>query len=95
MYIHGRLFPIFLGQFSYVGFLFHSYSRPDIVRAVLPKGKFAGTHRGRITTRKTGVFELRPGDAPKVSPVNHKYCKVLHRNDGYSYHLEAKQFTKW
>ncbi|MEO1372875.1 MAG: RNA-guided endonuclease IscB [Cyanobacteria bacterium J06635_10] len=71
------------------------YQTGDIVRAVLPKGKFAGTHHVRVTTRKTGVFELRPVDAPKVSPVNHKYCQVLHRNDGYSYHLNTNRYARW
>ena len=63
----------------------HGYQTGDMVRATLPKGKFAGVHTGRVTTRKTGVFEIRKGDGSKVSPVNHKYCKAIHRNDGYSY----------
>ena len=61
------------------------YQTGDIVKAVLPLGKFTGTHVGRISVRKTGKFDLRRGDGLKVSPVNHKYCKAIHRNDGYSY----------
>ncbi len=62
-----------------------SYQTGDIVKAVLPKGKFTGTHVGRISVRKTGKFDLRRCDGLKVSPVSHKYCKAIHRNDGYSY----------
>jgi 5-methylcytosine-specific restriction endonuclease McrA len=52
----------------------------DIVRAVVPKGKFIGTHVARVTTRASGSFMLsRVGDA------NHRYCTAVHRQDGYSY----------
>jgi len=34
--------------------------------------------------RATGVFELITPSG-KISPVRHKYCKAIHRNDGYSY----------
>lgn len=61
------------------------YQTGDIVKAVVPKGKFTGTHFGRLSVRKTGNFDLRRGDGLKVSSVNHKYCKAIHRNNGYSY----------
>lgn len=61
------------------------YQTGDVVKAALPKGKFTGTHVGRISVRKTGKFDLRRGDGLKVSPVNHKYSSAIHRNDGYSY----------
>lgn len=57
-----------------------------MVRAVLPTGKFAGTHVGRLVVRATGVFEMITPTG-KVSPVRHKYCKAIHRNDGYAYAL--------
>lgn len=63
------------------------YQTGDVVKAALPKGKFTGTHVGRISVRKIGKFDLRRGDGLKVSPVNHKYCKAIHRNDGYSYNF--------
>lgn len=57
-----------------------------MVRAILPAGKFKGTHVGRLTVRASGVFEMVT-DKGKVNPVRHKYCMALHRNDGYSYAL--------
>ncbi len=63
---------------------FFGFQTGDIVRATLPKGKFAGTHIGRLTVRATGVFEMVTVKG-KVSPVRAKYCQILHRVDGYNY----------
>ncbi|MEH2193070.1 MAG: RNA-guided endonuclease IscB [Nostoc sp.] len=63
---------------------FFSFQTGDMVRAILPTGKFVGTHIGRLTVRESGVFEMRT-PIGKVSPVRHKYCRSIHRNDGYMY----------
>jgi len=63
---------------------FFGFQTGDMVRAILPIGKFAGTHVGRLTVRESGVFEMRTLRG-KVSPVRHKYCNSIHRNDGYMY----------
>jgi 5-methylcytosine-specific restriction endonuclease McrA len=63
---------------------FFGFQTGDTVRAILPTGKFAGVHVGRLTVRESGVFEMRT-PIGKVSPVRHKYCKSIHRNDGYMY----------
>jgi 5-methylcytosine-specific restriction endonuclease McrA len=63
---------------------FFGFQTGDMVRAILPTGKFAGAHVGRLTVRESGVFEMRT-PIGKVSPVRHKYCKSIHRNDGYIY----------
>ncbi len=63
---------------------FFGFQTGDIVRAILPTGKFAGTHIGRLTVRATGVFEMVTIKG-KVSPVRAKYCQIVHRVDGYSY----------
>ncbi|BAY65025.1 HNH endonuclease [Calothrix brevissima NIES-22] len=63
---------------------FFGFQTGDMVRATLPSGKFAGVHVGRLTVRESGVFEMKTLIG-KVSPVRHKYCQILHRNDGYMY----------
>jgi 5-methylcytosine-specific restriction endonuclease McrA len=63
---------------------FFGFQTGDMVRAILPTGKFAGVHVGRLTVRESGVFEMKTLIG-KVSPVRHKYCKSIHRNDGYMY----------
>ncbi|MEH2063685.1 MAG: RRXRR domain-containing protein [Nostoc sp.] len=60
---------------------FFGFQTGDMVRAVIPTGKFAGTHVGRLTVRESGVFEMKT-PMGKVSPVRYKYCKSIHRNDG-------------
>jgi 5-methylcytosine-specific restriction endonuclease McrA len=63
---------------------FFGFQTGDMVRAILPTGKFAGAHVGRLTVRESGVFEMRT-PIGKVSPVRHKYCQSIHCNDGYMY----------
>ncbi len=52
----------------------------DIVRAVVPKGKKAGTHRGRVAVRLSGSFRVG-----KTDGISRKYCELLQRSDGYEY----------
>ena len=52
----------------------------DIVRAIVPKGKKAGTHIGRVAVRAKGSFRVG-----NVDGINWKYCKPTHRSDGYGY----------
>ncbi|MBW4504018.1 MAG: HNH endonuclease [Scytonema hyalinum WJT4-NPBG1] len=63
---------------------FFGFQTGDMVRAILPSGKFTGTHVGRLTVRESGVFEMKTPKG-KISPVRYKYCKSIHRNDGYMY----------
>jgi hypothetical protein len=56
------------------------FQSSDMVRAEVPTGKTAGTHVGRVAVRGSG--SLRVGDA---DGINAKYCKLLHRADGYCY----------
>lgn len=67
---------------------FFGFETGDMVQATLPTGKFAGIHVGRLIVRASGVFEMICATG-KVSPVRHKYCKTIHRNDGYMYALSA------
>jgi hypothetical protein len=58
--------------------------RQDTVQATLKSGKFTGTHVEKVVCRATGVFEMVTRNG-KISPVRHKYCRVIQRHDGYSY----------
>jgi 5-methylcytosine-specific restriction endonuclease McrA len=51
----------------------------DLVRAEVPKGKYAGRHVGRVTVRPRGSFNLGGRD------INHQYCRLIQRTDGYDY----------
>jgi 5-methylcytosine-specific restriction endonuclease McrA len=52
----------------------------DLVRAVVPRGQHAGTHTGRVAVRATGSFRVGRRDG-----INHRYCTILQRSDGYEY----------
>ncbi len=51
----------------------------DIVKAIIPKGKYAGVHVGRVTIRKRPSFRLNGYD------LHPKYLSALYRIDGYEY----------
>jgi len=56
----------------------------DIVKAVVDKGKKIGIHIGRIATRSSGSFNISTVKG-LVEGVSHKFCKAIHRKDGYGY----------
>ncbi len=58
----------------------------DIVKAVVPKGKKAGVHIGRVAVRSTGSFNISTAKG-LIQGINAKYCQPIHRKDGYSYQL--------
>jgi hypothetical protein len=56
----------------------------DMVRADVAKGARKGVHVGRIAVRVTGSFRVGNADG-----INAKYCKLLHRADGYGFAARA------
>lgn len=57
----------------------------DIVKAVVTSGKKIGEYVGRVAVRSSGSFNISAKEL--VEGVNHKYCQIIHRKDGYSYQL--------
>jgi hypothetical protein len=58
---------------------FVGYQTGDHAKACIPKGKYTGTHEGRISIRFRSSFGLNGFD------VHLKYLRRLQRADGYSY----------
>lgn len=56
----------------------------DMVRAVVPSGKKAGTHVGRVLVRASGSFDIRTKQG-RITGINVRSCRAVHRCDGYSY----------
>ena len=56
----------------------------DIVRAVIPHGKYAGVHVECVAVRGSGSFNITTAQGA-IQRASYKYCKSLHRMDGYSY----------
>jgi len=71
---------------------FFGFATGDMVRADVPKGKYRGTHTGRIAVRKSGYFALSCGKE-KVT-VRWNACTALQRADGYGY-MHTKIQRRW
>lgn len=54
-----------------------------LVQATFPKGKYAGTYRGRVTVRANGSFVVTtPGG---LVEGHWKHCTLIQRNEGWDY----------
>lgn len=62
---------------------FFGFQTGDLVRAVVPSGKNAGTHTGRVAIRSSGNFAVRTANG--LATARHKYFHLLQRADGYAY----------
>ncbi len=56
----------------------------DMVRAVVTKGAKQGTYIGKVAIRATGSFNVTTA-TNTVEGIHARYCKTIHRNDGYRY----------
>ncbi|GGS51000.1 RNA-guided endonuclease IscB [Streptomyces cinerochromogenes] len=64
------------------------YSTGDLVRAVVPSGRWKGTWTGRISVRARGQHSLAvPGGRVNVS---HRHLRLLQRGDGYGYGIRPE-----
>ena len=61
-----------------------AFQTGDIVKAVVTTGKKIGTHVGRIAVRSTGSFNISTA-LGLIQGISHKYCKTIHKKDGYGY----------
>ena len=60
------------------------YQTGDIVKAVVPKGKYKGTWVGRVAIRARGAFGIQTSEKV-ISSISHKYCQLRQRCVGYAY----------
>ncbi|WP_273634034.1 RNA-guided endonuclease IscB [Streptomyces muensis] len=60
------------------------YATGDLVRAVIPSGKYAGTWTGRVAVRTTGRFNVR-SERGVAQGIHHRYIQLVQRADGYGY----------
>ncbi len=67
------------------------YQTGDIVRAVVPKGKKAGTYVGKVAVRSSGSFNITTTYGV-VQGISHRSCTPIHLSDGYRYEKGAAAF---
>jgi hypothetical protein len=63
---------------------FKAFRQGIIVKAIVTSGKKVGTYLGRVAVRSTGSFNLSTANG-LVQGISHKYCKPIHKKDGYAY----------
>ena len=56
----------------------------DIISATVTAGKKVGSYMGRVLCRASGSFDIAT-KMGRVAGISHKYCKPIHKKDGYSY----------
>lgn len=69
---------------------FLGFMSGDMVKAVVPKGKHTGVWFGSVACRSTGSFNINLIKG-RIQGVNHKYCQIIQRFDGYKYILERRE----
>jgi 5-methylcytosine-specific restriction endonuclease McrA len=57
----------------------------DLVRAVVASGTKQGTYVGKVAVRTRGVFNITTARGV-VTDIHHRYCTLIARADGYTYH---------
>ena len=63
----------------------------DIVKAVVPSGLKQGEYLGRVAVRSRGSFNIETSDC-LIQGIGYKYCRIIQRNDGYSYDYKERDF---
>jgi len=69
---------------------FFGFMSGDMVKAIVPKGKNKGIWYGSVACRSTGSFNINLKKG-MVQGINHKYCQIVQKSDGYKYTLERRE----
>ncbi|MBE2945738.1 HNH endonuclease, partial [Anoxybacillus flavithermus] len=65
---------------------FFVFQTGDMVKAVVPRGKYQGVWFGEVACRKTGSFDIKGKDGKRIAQgINYRYVQVIQRFDGYAY----------
>lgn len=65
---------------------FFGFQTGDMVKAIVPRGKYQGVWFGEVACRKTGSFDIKGKDGKRIAQgINYRYVQVIQRFDGYAY----------
>jgi 5-methylcytosine-specific restriction endonuclease McrA len=62
----------------------HGFQTGDIVKAIVPEGKKAGTYIGCVAVRTSGSFNIKTQNGT-TQGISHRHCYLIQHADGYSY----------
>lgn len=81
------------GYFARQKFFF-GFQTGDMVKAVVPRGKYKGVWFGEVSCRKTGSFDIKGKDGKRIAQgINYRYVQVIQRFDGYTYKKEGAELA--
>lgn len=81
------------GYFARQKFFF-GFQTGDMVKAVVPRGKYKGVWFGEVSCRKTGSFDIKGKDGKRIAQgINYRYIQVIQRFDGYTYRKEGAELA--
>jgi len=64
---------------------FNNLQTGDIVKVLIPNGKYAGQHTGRIMIRKSGSHDIRTLSGELVTTTKKSIIRIIQSSDGYAY----------
>jgi 5-methylcytosine-specific restriction endonuclease McrA len=65
---------------------YFGFQTGDLVRAVVPKGKYQGTWKGRVAVRASGYFDVKDGTGKRLCQgIRWSYLQLVQRHNGWYY----------
>jgi len=65
---------------------FFGFQTGDIIKAMVPKGKYQGIWCGETACRKTGCFDIKNKEGQRIAQgISYKYCTLTQQFNGYTY----------
>ncbi len=68
----------------------HGFQTGDMVEAIVPTGKHAGHYQGKVAIKASGFFTVTTANGA-IPGISYRYCRLLHRCDGYSYQEKGER----
>lgn len=71
---------------------YFGFQTGDMVKAEVPKGKYAGVWVGRVAVRASGSFDLKDSSGKRICQgISHKYCQLIQRLDGWQHEKHQRK----
>ena len=62
----------------------------DLVIARVSRGKYTGVWTGRVSTRRSGSFDVSAHGQKMAQGISYRYCRILQRQDGWQYEQKPR-----
>ncbi len=70
--------------------MYFGFQSGDMIKAIVPKGKYKGTYFGSVSCRKRGSFNINLLKG-RIQGINYKYCQIIQKFDGFKYNIERRK----